>query len=567
MNNLNGISQIPPLSIDDDAQAAAKPTIGAVVRGSLQTGLQMKLGDNISVEAIRAGNFVVIEGENYEFFCMITDVTLDAASPAPLAKPPTGDDRSAITLRKILVGQTVYGTLALRPLLMRRKTPDAEFEPVKTIPVHFSPARVASADDVASIFGSEAAGDGHFNIGTPLDMTDIEVCLDLKKFAERSNGIFGKSGTGKTFLTRICLCGLIKHKAAVNLIFDMHNEYGWEGSVEDPTRSAVRGLTQYFGNDVLVFSLDRASSERRGRRPQNEVLISYEQITVEDIVLLADELNLNATAAETIYLLGNKFGAKWLSALIDLPPEDLKPLAEEIGAHAGALGALKRKLSRMVDSCKGFLRESLPKADDAVTEILGFLKRRKHVVLEFGQYRDPLQYMLVANILTRRIHEVYTREMEEAGNDRGKQPPPLVITIEEAHKFLSPALAKQTIFGTIAREMRKYNVTLLIVDQRPSGIDAEVLSQIGTRITCLLNDERDIDAVLTGVAGARDLRGVIASLDSKQQALLLGHATPMPVVIKTREYDSDEFRKSMGSLSASIGESPKKPEEFDDWSS
>jgi hypothetical protein len=169
-------------------------------------------------------------------------------------------------------------------------------------------------------------------------------------------------------------------------------------------------------------------------------------------------------------------------------------------------------------------------------------------VLEFGQHRKPLQYMLVANILTRRIHAEYTRRMEEAGYDKAKQPPPLVITLEEAHKFLNPTLASQTIFGTIAREMRKYNVTLLIVDQRPSGIDDEVLSQLGTRITCLLNDEKDIDAVLTGVAGSHDLRGVLASLDTKQQALLLGHAVPMPVVVKTREYDDEAFRQSMGSF-------------------
>jgi len=45
--------------------------------------------------------------------------------------------------------------------------------------------------------------------------------------------------------------------------------------------------------------------------------------------------------------------------------------------------------------------------------------------------------------------------------------------IEEAHRFLDPATVRQTIFGTIAREMRKYFVTLLVVDQRPSGIDNE----------------------------------------------------------------------------------------------
>ena len=54
--------------------------------------------------------------------------------------------------------------------------------------------------------------------------------------------------------------------------------------------------------------------------------------------------------------------------------------------------------------------------------------------------------------------------------------------------------------------MRKYYVSLLVVDQRPSSIDDEVLSQIGTRITALLNDEKDIQAVLTGVSGTEGLR-------------------------------------------------------------
>jgi DNA helicase HerA-like ATPase len=119
-----------------------------------------------------------------------------------------------------------------------------------------------------------------------------------------------------------------------------------------------------------------------------------------------------------------------------------------------------------------------------------------------------------------------------------------MITIEEAHKFLNPRTARQTIFGTIARELRKYSVTLLVVDQRPSSIDPEVMSQLGTRITALLNDDRDIDAVFTGVSGGNSLRAVLASLDSKQQALVLGHAVPMPVVVRTRPYD-DRFYAAM----------------------
>ena len=122
-----------------------------------------------------------------------------------------------------------------------------------------------------------------------------------------------------------------------------------------------------------------------------------------------------------------------------------------------------------------------------------------------------------------------------------------IVNRDAAHKFLNPQAARQTIFGVIAREMRKYYVSLLVVDQRPSGIDQEIISQIGTKIVAQLNDEKDIQAVLTGVNGAQALRSILASLDTKKQALLLGHAIAMPVVVQTREYD-EKFYRAMGDM-------------------
>jgi hypothetical protein len=180
--------------------------------------------------------------------------------------------------------------------------------------------------------------------------------------------------------------------------------------------------------------------------------------------------------------------------------------------------------------------------EDVVGKIMQYLDKGIHVVLEFGRFGSTLEaYILVANYLTRRIHERYVYRKETALGRQAEEPRPLVITIEEAHKFLDPAIARQTIFGTIARELRKYNVTLLIVDQRPSGIDEEVMSQIGTRVTALLDNEADIRAVFTGVSGASELRQVLARLDTRQQALILGHAVPMPVVVQTRTYGPELY--------------------------
>ena len=144
-----------------------------------------------------------------------------------------------------------------------------------------------------------------------------------------------------------------------------------------------------------------------------------------------------------------------------------------------------------------------------------------------------------------------TTRYRQTQNEADK-PQPLMITIEEAHKFLSPDIAHETPFGKIPREMRKFFVSLLVVDQRPSAIDEEVLSQIGTKMVAKLSDDKDIGAALVGTSDASSLREILASLDAKQQALLLGHAVPMPIVVKTRTYDQD-FYEALRTHPATMG--------------
>jgi DNA helicase HerA-like ATPase len=296
---------------------------------------------------------------------------------------------------------------------------------------------------------------------------------------------------------------------------------------------------------VAVFSLDEESSKRRGLTPDYVVRIGYEEIEPEDIQLLKESLNLSDVAADAAFSLQRHLGSKrWLREFLEYPAgEEFGALAQELNVNDRALSTLKNRLSRL----KRFEFMDETSGHDSVGQILRYVDRGMHVVLEFGRYGGDLAaYILVANLLTRRIYERYSQLMERAMGDQGQKPRPLVITIEEAHKFLNPGVASQTIFGNIAREMRKYNVTLLIVDQRPSGIDEEVMSQLGTKISCLLDNERDIDAVLTGVSGSRKLRSVLARLESKQQALVFGHSVPMPVVIRTREYGTPESYKELG---------------------
>ena len=523
---------------------AGMQTLGMVVSGSLTEGMVVRLDADRSIEEIKVGTFVNIQGQHMRFFGVVTDAALASMDPAMPAQPP---DVSDPFIAQVVSGTAAYGTITVEPMLTIGGIDSIAGldgpQPARTVPPHFSRVGTATDSDIRTVFGEE--DDRHFWIGSPLDM-ETRLYLNIEEMVTRSNGVFGKSGTGKTFLTRLLLAGILQKDAASNLVFDMHNEYGWQGTSEGST-STVKGLKQLFPSKVTVFSLDEQSSRTRGINPDYVVRIGLEEIEPEDMQMLRESLNLSEVAADAAYSLQRKFGAKgWLKSFLSISGgEAMRDLAQDLNVNDRALSTLQNRLRRLmrlpfIDAERGH---------NSVNRILDYVQNQgMHVILEFGRYGSNLAaYILVANLLTRRIYARYQQLTDEAaGGDGSQTPRPLVITIEEAHKFLNPGIADQTIFGTIAREMRKYNVTLLVVDQRPSGIDDEIMSQIGTKLTYLLDSERDVDAVLSGVSGSRKLRSVLSRLESRQQALAFGHALPMPVVVQTREYGSAESYASFG---------------------
>jgi uncharacterized protein len=537
VNDSAEIEQMFPRSPRSYFASEVEMRLGVVVGGSLSKGLIIKLDSGQRVEDLAVGRYIVVRGENKRFFCMVTDIVLDNTNPEIQSAPP---DISDPFLNAIYVGTTAYGKIHAQPMLSIENGEDKP-KPVKTIPGHFVTVTNATVEDVNAVFGTE--DEVHFNVGTPLELETTQINLNLKRLVERSVGVFGKSGTGKSFLTRLLLAGVIARKQAVSLIFDMHNDYGWE--VVDERGPRAKGLKQLFHDQISICTLDPESTRRRNAKYDFEVKLGYDEIEPEDIAMLRETMSLSDAMIDAAYTLSKLWGKAWVKRLIDAGAPDFDEVEAKSPTKAGTLAALQRRLQRF--ERWGFL---VPESvGDSVEKIMGMLDRRTSVVLEFGRYGNSLEaYILVANYLTRRIHEQYVDRVEKALGDKAEEPPQLLITIEEAHKFLDPRIASQTIFGIIAREMRKYNVTLLIVDQRPSGIDEEVMSQIGTRVTALLDNERDINAVLTGISGAQGLREVLARLDTKQQAIIMGHAVPMPVVVKTRTYDDDFYTAIMGEI-------------------
>ena len=218
-------------------------------------------------------------------------------------------------------GTVAYGTISVLPTLTMPVALGDSQGPAaaKSIPSHFSRAYQASQRDVELVFGRE--DQGHFWIGNPLDM-ETKVCLDLDELVKRSIGVFGKSGTGKTFLTRLLLVGILQGRKASSLIFDMHSEYGWGAKDADGGRM-VKGLKQLFPSQVSTFTLDEESSLRRRSSPDEVVRIGYGEIEPEDVDYHYLRIGESDRAVEIIKKVGNSYYdqgrwsklASWLDSL------------------------------------------------------------------------------------------------------------------------------------------------------------------------------------------------------------------------------------------------------------
>jgi hypothetical protein len=539
--------------------------IGYIVGGGLKESFRARL--TVPSQEVQEGAFVVIPSGDWQFYGLVTDLQLGATDPRFADEQP--ETRLPPALAKALHGQTLYTNLEILPALMFDRGPEPgspEYKawakdhaqnpprplPVKTVPPHHAPVQMASAGDIAEIFK------GNFIIGYTREQGH-PVCIDLDKFVQRSAGVFGATGTGKSFLTRIMLAGLMHHGKASVLVFDMHNEYGFDDTASD-TGMRVTGLKTKFTSRVRVVGLG-AGTTIRGSTPDFNLEIAMSDITPADIELLTRELNLKETTPTTLHALTTSFGRDWFRRFREMNrdevevedekgkmkrvphPDSVAAWADGAGVNVMAAEALHDKLRRLFD--KEYIVEK--PAADSIGEIVKSLEDGKHVILSFGQaYETDLDYLLVSNLLTRKIKQVWENKTNAFRSSGKSEPRQLVIVVEEAHKLLNREMAGQTTFASIAREMRKYYVTLLIIDQRPSQIFDEVMSQLGTRISGWLGDEEDVHAVLSGLSGRESLRGMLARLQPKEEVLLLGWGVPMPLPVKSRRYDDAFWRELFG---------------------
>jgi len=443
-----------------------------------------------------------------------------------------------------------------RVLVLGYKYNDTILRPKTTPPVG-TPVYPASDRDVEELVKVPAERGLH--IGTLITRPTIPVALDVYGL-RRHLAILAATGSGKTWTSILLIEELLK-KGATIVVIDPHGEYV-------PLKDTIHRLGPEYRNAVTVlkvapYQLGESKYRVSLAGVDSETLASILRIqttaakmryalalahkllrtvrratgnrqvcTVRNLMRLLKAVSTGAirNLTQVLSLLGvkvdiNAIDPKLRRTLEDLVSE-LKDFAEEKRNRTAVMSVLIRL--RKLRSLGIYTYYSTP---------LSMILQPRHVtVINLAGVNDEIQdhvtYHILERILRARIR--YIRGL------RGpKYPYPVVIIVEEAHRF-APTKTRGSTWSRdalirIACEGRKFGVYLVVITQRPSRIDPDVLSQCNSQIILRLVNPRDIDAVVQSSELVDvEISKLIPHLNIGE-AVVLGPVAPLPLVVRLRD--------------------------------
>ena len=454
---------------------------------------------------VELGSFVVIHDGARKFWGTITD----------LSHPPVPPELVSMTL----TGSRFQPVAGIH--LKRMSTGGSDPLPVKQLPSLGSEMHQADQADIERLFGSSSPP--NWVLGTMGGGHNLPV--NLERLVKRPIGVFGATGTGKSFTVRVLLAGLIQNNIGGNLIFDFHGDYTI--------------LKDLFPSKVRLVTLGSGMSG--DRQPDFNLEISPQTITPRDILNMSTLLNMTDNAYLVLQGAVSHFGDRWFKSFTGLNPHkmldpDKVPLPGSLAHFANLTHLHPASVRSTWSKLQGLASKGYIHQNKSLTSVIDNLENGKTVIVNFGRFETDMDLILVSNILSRLIRSRWVEKTNDYRSGKNPNPPtPLMIWLEESHKLLNSEVAKQTTFGILAREMRKFGVTLGVIDQRPSEIDPDVMSQLGTRISGWLGDTSDIRGTLAGISD-RGLSEQLARLAPKQEVLIMGWGVPIPVTVKVRDF-------------------------------
>lgn len=404
------------------------------------------------------------------------------------------------------------------------------------------------------LLGSEVSEEERLLLGHFVIDPNASAIASGDKFFQRHASILGSTGSGKSWTVALILERASKLRFPNLIVLDMHGEYG---PLCDPDRGFAEGFRIAGPGD-----LDNPED--------NVIFLPYWLLNRDEMLsMLLDRSDQNAPnqaarfthhvramKEETLNREGK--GVVRQTFTVDSPiPYDLSTLMKRIdaddterveGAKEGTTkqgdwyGKLTRFLGRLrakVDDRRyGFMFRP-PAASqgygwlaEAIKRLLGSDEDCPGIkIVDFSEVPSDV-LPIVAGTFARLLYDVQFWL-------RPDKRTPFSLICDEAHLYLpvkedAGAIEKQALatFERIAKEGRKYGVSLVVVSQRPSDVSRTILSQCNNFLILRLTNDTDQAVVRRlmpdSMAGLTD---IMPLLDTGE-ALLLGDAVLLPTRIR-----------------------------------
>lgn len=387
----------------------------------------------------------------------------------------------------------------------RYPTPGAMVYPVSTADLK----QIYAADDRATI-----------EIGTVFPTRDIRASLYIDAMLGKHFALLGSTGTGKStsaalILHKICELAPQGHIVMV----DPHGEYAaafkTNGAIYDVSNLQMPYWLMNFEEHCEVF-INTSGSERQ---------------------IDADILAKCLLMARAKGRLGQEIAKLTVDAPIPYLLSDLTNLIQlEMGKmdRAGDTAPYLR-LKTKIDEIKADPRYSFMFSGMLVADTMSSFISQVFRMPGDGKPISIIDVSGVPSEITSVVVAVLARMVFDfAIWSRNEPQRPILLVCEEAHRYIpseknSDASSVGRILSRIAKEGRKYGVSLGLITQRPSDLAEGVLSQCGTIISMRLNNDRDQAFVRAAMPeGARGFLDSIPALRNRE-CIICGEGVAIPI--------------------------------------
>jgi DNA helicase HerA-like ATPase len=416
----------------------------------------------------------------------------------------------------------------------------------------------ATIDDIRLIYGSALPIDDRFCFSRLATNREVEVPVDGNKFFNKHIAVVGSTGSGKSHTVAKIVQNAVAEKGgyALNnshvIIFDIHSEYraAFPDSNFLDSTSLVLPYWMLSGEELEEFFLDTEANDHNQRNVFKDAVLQSRKaqftgaeetkerihmdtplpFNIRDVLKHVIERNEEEVETGEVYASGDKKGqAKRTKGSLN-------------GRLTNFVNRLESKINdRRLEFFLGEKSKTIT-FEETLRSILGYSTGKPKNVTVIDLSGVPLEVLSITVSLISRLifeHGYFYKRLRSAADPDEKinNDAPILLVYEEAHKYvpnseLSKFRASKMSIERIAKEGRKYGVTLLLASQRPSEISETIFSQCNSFIAMRLTNPVDQGYVRKLLPDS--LGSLIDKMPAFKQgeALLVGESIALPSVVQ-----------------------------------